>query len=79
MADLRANIRIDRILTEDSRRQQEVASRMMDDKSAAAYAQVQNIDLTYINSFVVSLTNGFGLKSYELTWTGCCPHTTNTW
>ena len=67
LADLRDNIRIDRILTEDSRRQQEVASRMMDDKSAAAYAQVQNIDLTYINSFVVSLVNGFGLKAYELT------------
>ena len=67
LTDLRDNIRIDRILTEDSRRQQEVASRMMDDKSAAAYAQVQNIDLTYINSFVVSLTNGFGLKAYELT------------
>lgn len=67
LADLGDNIRIDRILTEDSRRQQEVASRMMDDKSAAAYAQVQNIDLTYINSFVVSLANGFGLKAYELT------------
>jgi hypothetical protein len=67
LADLRDNIRIDRILTEDSRRQQEVASRMMDDKSAAAYAQVQSIDLTYINSFVVSLANGFGLKAYELT------------
>lgn len=65
--ELRDNVRIDRILTEDSRRQQEVASRMMDDKNAAAYAQVQNIDLTYINSFVVSLTNGFGLKAYELT------------
>lgn len=67
LPDLRDNIRIDRILTEDSRRQQEVASRMMDDKSNAAYTQVQNIDLTYVNSFVVSLTNGFGLKGYELT------------
>ena len=67
LADLRDNITIDRILTEDSRRQQEVASRMMEDKSAAAYAEVQNIDLTYINSFVVSLTNGFGIKQVELT------------
>ena len=67
LADLRDNVRIDRILTEDSRRQQEVASRMMDDKNAAAYAQVQSIELTYVNSFVVSLTNGFGLKAYELT------------
>ena len=67
LTDLRDNIRIDRILTEDSRRQQEVASRMMEDKNNAAYEQVQNIDLTYVNSFVVSLTNGFGLKGYELT------------
>ena len=66
LPELRDNIRVDRILTEDSRRQQEVASRMMDDKSNAAYTQVQNIDLTYVNSFVVSLINDFGLKEYEL-------------
>lgn len=67
LTDLRDNIRIDRILTEDSRRQQEVASRMLTDKNASAYTQVQSIELTYINSFVVSLTNGFGTKAYELT------------
>lgn len=67
LTDLRDNIKIDRILTDESRRQQEVASRMMEDKNNGAYAQVQNIDLTYINSFVVSLTNGFGKKQVELT------------
>ena len=67
LAELRDNIQIDRILTEDSRRKQEVASRMIDDKTSGAYTQVQNIDLTYINSFVVSLTNGFGQKKVMLT------------
>lgn len=67
LAELRDNIRIDRILTEDSRRKQEVASRMVDDKSSGAYTQVQNIDLTYINSFVVSLTNGFGSSKIMVT------------
>ena len=60
LANLRSNIRIDRILTEDSRRQQEIASQMMSDKNAGAYSEVQNIELTYVNQFVVSLTNGFG-------------------
>lgn len=60
LENLRNNIRIDRILAEDSRRQLEVASQMMADKNTGAYSQVQNIDLTYVNRFVVSLTNGFG-------------------
>ena len=60
LSQLRANIRIDKILTEDSRRQQEIASNMIADKSTGAYQQVQEIELTYTNQFVVSLTNGFG-------------------
>lgn len=67
LADLRSNVRVDRILTEDSRRQQEVASQMMEDNNGAVYDQVKNIDLTYTNDLVVSLTNGFGKKEYELT------------
>ena len=67
LTDLRDNIRIERILTEESRRQQEVASRMLSDKNSAAYTQIQNIKLAYTNTFVVSLTNGFGKKGYELT------------
>ena len=57
---LRDNIQVERILTEDSRRQQEVASRMLADKNNQAYAQLQSVKLTYINQFVVSLNNGFG-------------------
>ncbi|MBP5461080.1 MAG: hypothetical protein J6Y20_03030 [Lachnospiraceae bacterium] len=57
---LRDNIRIDRILTEESRRQQEVASKMLQDKTNAAYTQLQSVKLTYINQFIVALDNGFG-------------------
>ena len=60
LKNLRDNIRITRILTEDSRRQQEVASSMVDQKTSGAYSEVQNIELKYENKFVVSLTNGFG-------------------
>lgn len=71
LANLRSNIRIDKILTEDSRRQQEVAASMIEDKNSAAYTQVQDIQLTYDNRFVVSLTNGFGdeddRRKYDLT------------
>ena len=71
LSNLRSNIRIDRILTEDSRRQQEVAASMIEDKNNQAYNQVQGIKLTYDNRFVVSLTNGFGEEDsrvkYELT------------
>ena len=63
---LRDSIQIDRILTEDSRRQQEVASKMLQDKNAAAYSQLQSVKLTYINQFVVSMDNNFGLSDAEL-------------
>lgn len=70
LTNLRSNIRIDRILTENSRRQQEIASQMMSDKNAGAYAEAQSIELIYKNQFVVSLTNGFGeadsRNKYEL-------------
>ena len=59
VAVLRDNIHVDRILTEDSRRQQEVASKMLADKNGAAYSQLQSVKLTYVNQFVVSIDNGF--------------------
>ena len=62
LTNLRSNIKVERILTEDSRRQQEVASRMLADKNGGAYAELQNVKLTYINQFVVSLDNGFGTE-----------------
>ena len=60
LAQLRSNIRIERILTPESRRQQEIASSMLANKNSGAYNQLQNIELAYSNQFVVSLTNGFG-------------------
>ena len=60
LSSLRSNISIDRILTEDSRRQQEIAASMVEDKNNNAYNQVMDIKLTYDNRFVVTLTNGFG-------------------
>jgi len=59
IAQLRDNISIERMLTEDSRRQQEVAKQMLADKNSAAYAQLQGIKLTYVNQVIVSLANGF--------------------
>ena len=67
LAELRNNIRIERILTKSSRRQQEIASSMLANKNSGAYTQVQSIDLSYTNQFVVSLTNGFGSADSELT------------
>ena len=62
LANLRANLRVDRILTEESRRNQEMASRMLDQNNlgTAAYEQAQEVKLEYVNRFIVSLTNGFG-------------------
>ena len=42
---LKNNIRIERILSENSRRQQEVASSMIADKNNGAYTQVQGVKL----------------------------------
>lgn len=58
--NLKSNIAIERVLTEESRRTQEVAAKMAEDKSQSAYQQAQEVAMTYENRFVVSLTNGFG-------------------
>lgn len=60
MTNLRANISIERVLTDDSRRSQELAAKMTEDKNNGAYAQAQSVTLTYDCKFVVTLTNGFG-------------------
>ena len=57
---LKNNIRIERILSENSRRQQEVASSMIADKNNGAYTQVQGVKLDYTSQFIVTLTNAFG-------------------
>ena len=40
ITQLRDNVKVERILTEDSRRQQELASKMLEDKDGGAYAQL---------------------------------------
>lgn len=58
LANLQDNIKIDKLLTEESLQQQELAASLLEDKNASAISQ--DITLTYTNRFVVSLTNGFG-------------------
>ena len=60
LSNLRSNISIQRILTEDSMRQQEILSAMMENNNSGAYEQMANIKRNYINTFIVSLVNGFG-------------------
>ena len=69
LKNLRDNIRVERILTEESRQQQEVASKMVGDKNTNAYTQVQNIELKYENKFIVSLTNSFGEEDSRVKYT----------
>lgn len=60
LAGLRSNISIERVLTDESRRAQELASKMTEDKNNNAYAQMQSVKMKYDTKFVVRLTNGFG-------------------
>ena len=60
LTELRANITIQRILTDESMRQQEILSAMEENKNNGIYEQMASIEYQYKNSFVVSLRNGFG-------------------
>ena len=56
---LRNNIRIQSVLTEESRRTKEALAGMVEAKNADAYKQLKQAEMQYQNRFVVSLTNGF--------------------
>ena len=58
--NLRSNITINRIATEESNQQMELISKMIEDKSSTLYQQLQGVEFIYSNRFVVSLKNGFG-------------------
>ena len=60
LSNLQQNLSIQRVLSEESGRAQEILSSMLENKNEGAYEQMQNMDYTYRNTFVVSLTNGFG-------------------
>ena len=60
LKNLKDNIAIERVLTEDSRRTQEVASKMSEDKNSEVYKQMQEVEMKYEPKFLVTLKNGFG-------------------
>ena len=60
LSALRNNISIEKVLTDESRQAQELASKMTDDKDKSAYEQIQAIEMKYDTRFVVRLKNGFG-------------------
>lgn len=60
LSNLSNNIRMERILSQDSRRAQEIATGMMQEKNSNTYTQLQSLELTYENKFVATLVNGFG-------------------
>jgi hypothetical protein len=60
--NVRSNIRINRILTEESRRMQESLAGLSGLNNADAYRQLQTTEIKYQNRFVVTLTNGFGAE-----------------
>ena len=56
---LRSNIKIERMLTENSRQAQELAAKMVTDNNPNAVSQIQSVPLIYSNKILVSLSNGF--------------------
>lgn len=59
-AQLRSNLRIQTILTEESRRTQEALAGLAEAKNAEAYNRLESAKMKYQNRFIVSLSNGFG-------------------
>ena len=59
-AQLRSNLRIQTILTEESRRTQEALAGLAEAKNAEAYNRLESAEMKYQNRFIVSLSNGFG-------------------
>ena len=58
--NLRSNITVARVLTEESSRTKEALAGLAEAKSASAYERLENTEMKYQNRFVVSLANGFG-------------------
>lgn len=59
LSSLANSIRIEKILSQESKRMQEIASGMIAEKASTTYTQIQNVHLTYENRFVVTLTDSF--------------------
>ncbi len=66
LSALARNISVEQVLTEESRQAQELASKMVEDKNAEAYNQMQEVKMRYDRKFVVRLKNGFGEEDSEI-------------
>ena len=60
VSQLAGNLSVRKTLTEESSRQQEVLSAMVENKNNEMYNTMANLELKYTNTFAVSLRNGFG-------------------
>ena len=58
--NIRNNMRVTRVLTEESSRTQEILSGLADARNAEVYNRMEETKLEYQNRFIVSLSNGFG-------------------
>ena len=59
-ANLRDNIKVQTVLTEESSRTKESLQGLAEAKSTDAYNLLLDVEIKYENRFVVTLTNGFG-------------------
>ena len=57
---LRSNLTVTRILTEESNRTKEILAGLKDLKEKNVYTKFEEAEITYQNAFVVTLSNGFG-------------------
>lgn len=64
--ELRANISVNTILTEESDRIKEALMHLIDEKNSDIFEKYQKAEMRYSNNFLVSLRNGFGLTEVEL-------------
>ena len=60
LENLRSNIRMTRVMTDESSRTKEVLAGLVGANSAEAYTRLEEAKIEYQNRFIVSLTNGFG-------------------
>lgn len=61
-AALAANMKVERLLTENTRQNLEVMSQLMESTNKSAVSEVLSVDYQYENQIIITLTNGFGNK-----------------
>ena len=60
LENIRNNMTVTRVLTEESSRTKEALAGLAEAKNADAYTRLEETQMKYQNRFIVSLTNGFG-------------------